>query len=169
MHRLYCLVLSFRTKKYGQKGHIFKTAIWEKIRWVTEYPLLAIEDIRPTLTDGLTLFNCTNRRKNKTKKTSGWLFWLMSKLEKSKNKKFAISVDCLILHWPQPVMHRLNKIRKKVMKKSQTDLFDERPHLVQWTTQWHIGAQQAGGKQWWAKSLKRKLRTTVFKMEMVSK
>ena len=30
MHRLYCLVLSFRTKKNGQKGHISNTAIWKR-------------------------------------------------------------------------------------------------------------------------------------------
>ena len=78
-------------------------------------------------------------------------------IRKTEEQKNAISVDCLILQWPQPVqLHRLNKIRKKLMKKSQTDLFDERPHLVQWTTQWHIGAQQAGGKQWWATSFKKK-------------
>ena len=126
IHRLYCLVLSFRTTKNGQNGRIFNKAILKKQdglqnihnspcqtkSFISSWTILSkqqriqsenlqteslsasdrfkqrIEDIRNTfLTNGVTLFNCTNRRKNRKTMTN----------QKNRRTKNAISVDCLIL------------------------------------------------------------------------
>ena len=128
MHRLYCLVLSFRTKKNGQKGHIFNTAIWEKnkmgyrisitllVKLNCSYPAgpyyqsnrgfnqktikrkaclhhtdlcweLNISDLLWQMASPCSITQIGEKNRKTMTKNSGWLLWLMVKLEKPKNKK----------------------------------------------------------------------------------